>query len=107
MSEGGHGDAGRLERRARWLLRAYPAAYRADRGEEIIGTLLEAVPPGRDWPPVGYGRARRDHPRDHGFARGRLRPRLAAAPAHPRFPANDQRMSVSSSVTLAPGLPIP
>jgi len=41
----------RLERRARWLLRAYPAAYRADRGEEIIGTLLEAVPPGRDWPP--------------------------------------------------------
>jgi len=51
MSEGGGGDAGRLERRARWLLRAYPAAYRADRGEEIIGTLLEAVPPGRDWPP--------------------------------------------------------
>jgi hypothetical protein len=51
MSEGGHGDAGRLERRARWLLRAYPAAYRADRGEEIIGTLLEAVPPSRDWPP--------------------------------------------------------
>jgi len=41
----------RLERRARWLLRAYPAAYRADRGEEIIGTLLEAVPPGRAWPP--------------------------------------------------------
>jgi hypothetical protein len=51
MSEGGHGDAGRLERRARQLLRAYPAAYRADRGEEIIGTLLEAVPPGRDRPP--------------------------------------------------------
>jgi hypothetical protein len=51
MSEGGHGDAGRLERRTRWLLRAYPAAYRADRGEEIIGTLLEAVPPGRDWLP--------------------------------------------------------
>jgi hypothetical protein len=51
MRQGGYGDAGRLERRARWLLRAYPAAYRADRGEEIIGTLLEAVPPGRDWPP--------------------------------------------------------
>jgi hypothetical protein len=51
MSEGGHGDAGRLERHARWLLRAYPAAYRADRGEEIIGTLLEATPPGRVWPP--------------------------------------------------------
>ncbi len=50
MSESRHGDADRLERRARWLLRAYPAAYRADRGEEIIGTLLEATPPGRDWP---------------------------------------------------------
>jgi hypothetical protein len=44
-------DTGRLERRARWLLRAYPAAYRAHRGEEITGTLLEATPPGRDWPP--------------------------------------------------------
>jgi hypothetical protein len=52
MREGGHGGTGRLERRARWLLRAYPAAYRADRGEEIVGTLLEAVPPGRDWPPA-------------------------------------------------------
>jgi hypothetical protein len=39
-----------LERRARWLLRAYPAAYRRDRGEEIIGTLLEATPDGRAWP---------------------------------------------------------
>ena len=51
MSESRHSDADRLERRARWLLRAYPAAYRADRGEEITGTLLEATPPGRDWPP--------------------------------------------------------
>ncbi|MGH3206664.1 MAG: hypothetical protein ACRDNO_02760, partial [Trebonia sp.] len=48
MSEDGHDDTGRLERRARRLLRAYPAAYRADRGEEIIGTLLEAAPPGGD-----------------------------------------------------------
>jgi hypothetical protein len=45
-------ESGRLVRRARWLLRAYPAAYRAERGEEIIGTLLEAVPPGREWPPA-------------------------------------------------------
>ncbi len=30
-----------LERRCRLLLRAYPAAYRRDRGEEILGTLLE------------------------------------------------------------------
>jgi hypothetical protein len=39
-----------LERRCRLLLRAYPAAYRRDRGEEIIGTLLEATPAGRNWP---------------------------------------------------------
>ena len=50
MSDGRTGRRGPAVRRARWLLRAYPAAYRADRGEEIIGTLLEAVPPGRDWP---------------------------------------------------------
>jgi hypothetical protein len=29
VSESRHSDADRLERRARWLLRAYPAAYRA------------------------------------------------------------------------------
>jgi hypothetical protein len=40
----------RLERRARALLRAYPAEYRRERGEEIIGTLLEAAPPGRSFP---------------------------------------------------------
>ncbi len=39
-----------LERHCRLLLRAYPAAYREDRGEEIIGTLLEATPAGRSWP---------------------------------------------------------
>jgi hypothetical protein len=39
-----------LERRCRLLLRAYPAAYRQQRGEEIIGTLLEATPQGRSWP---------------------------------------------------------
>ncbi len=31
-------------------MRAYPSAYRAGRAEEIIGTLLEATPPGRNWP---------------------------------------------------------
>jgi hypothetical protein len=41
---------GKLERRARALLRAYPAGYRRERGEEIIGTLLEAAPPGRSFP---------------------------------------------------------
>ena len=39
-----------LERRCRLLLRAYPAAYRRERGDEIIGTLLEATPPERSWP---------------------------------------------------------
>jgi hypothetical protein len=41
---------GKLERRARTLLRAYPAEYRHGRAEEIIGTLLEAAPPGRSFP---------------------------------------------------------
>lgn len=40
----------RLEARARRLLRAYPPDYRADRGEEILGTLLDASQPGRSWP---------------------------------------------------------
>src|SRR5215469_4706456 len=39
-----------LERHCQLLLRAYPAAYRESRGEEIIGTLLEATPRGRSWP---------------------------------------------------------
>ena len=39
-----------LERRCRRLLRAYPAWYRRERGEEMLGTLLEASPPGRRWP---------------------------------------------------------
>ncbi len=38
-----------LERRSRLLLRAYPAAYRRERGEEMIGTLVETTPD-RAWP---------------------------------------------------------
>jgi hypothetical protein len=38
-----------LERRAHLLLRVYPAAYRRERGEEIIGTLLETSAD-RTWP---------------------------------------------------------
>ena len=45
----------KLERRARALLRAYPAEYRRGRGEEIIGTLLEAAPPGRSYPSARDG----------------------------------------------------
>lgn len=76
VGEGSDSDVGRLEQRARLLLRAYPPGYRADRGEEILGTLLEATPPGRDWPPardlasvLGGGlRARRDANRRQGAA---------------------------------------
>ncbi len=39
-----------LERHGRWLLRAYPASYRAERGDEMLTTLAETVPPGRAWP---------------------------------------------------------
>ena len=39
-----------LERHCRWLLHAYPAWYRRNRGGEMLGTLLEASPPGRRWP---------------------------------------------------------
>lgn len=47
----------RLERRCRLLLRLYPAAYRRDRGDEIIGTLLDSTPAGRGWPPLRDVRA--------------------------------------------------
>jgi hypothetical protein len=43
-------DPGKLERHTRALLRVYPAEYRHGRAEEIIGTLLEAAPPGRSMP---------------------------------------------------------
>jgi|HubBroStandDraft_5_1064220.scaffolds.fasta_scaffold23222_3 hypothetical protein len=46
-----------VESRARWLLRFYPAAYREDRAEEILGTLLEASPEGRHWPPFRDARS--------------------------------------------------
>jgi hypothetical protein len=40
----------RLERRYRRLLRAFPPVLRAERGEEILGTLAETGPPGRRMP---------------------------------------------------------
>jgi hypothetical protein len=39
-----------LERRCMLLMRAYPAGYRRERGDEIIATLLEATPQGRGRP---------------------------------------------------------
>ncbi len=47
----------RLERRCRWLLRAYPAWYRRERSGEMLDTLLEASLPGRRWPSVRDARA--------------------------------------------------
>jgi hypothetical protein len=39
-----------LERRCRLLMRSYPAEYRRERAEEMVGTLLDTTPPGRTWP---------------------------------------------------------
>jgi hypothetical protein len=39
-----------LERHCGWLLRAYPAWYRRERAGKMLGTLLEASPPGARWP---------------------------------------------------------
>ncbi len=46
-----------LERRCRWLLRAYPAWYRRDRAGEMLGTLLAASGPGPSWPSFRDARA--------------------------------------------------
>lgn len=46
-----------LERRCRWLLRAYPAWYRRDRAGEMLGTLLEASGPGQTRPSLRDARA--------------------------------------------------
>lgn len=42
--------AGALERRCRMLMFAYPAAYRRERADEMVGTLLDTTPAGRTWP---------------------------------------------------------
>ena len=41
-----------LARRYEALLRAYPRTWRAERGEEMLGTLLDAAEPGRRTPSV-------------------------------------------------------
>jgi hypothetical protein len=76
---GGPAASAALERRYRWLLRAYPADYRDARGEELVSTLLDAAPPGRSMPSpadvadlVGHGvRQRLGVARDAGFDAGR------------------------------------
>ena len=46
-----------LERHCGWLLHAYPAWYRRECAGEMLGTLLEAGPPGRSWPSFRDARA--------------------------------------------------
>ncbi|WP_431895685.1 hypothetical protein [Nonomuraea sp. bgisy101] len=41
-----------LERRYRWLLRAYPDGYRADHGDELLDVLLDSAEPGQALPPA-------------------------------------------------------
>jgi hypothetical protein len=44
------GAGGRLAERYGRLLEAYPERYRTQRGEEILGTLLDSARPGQRWP---------------------------------------------------------
>lgn len=67
-----------LARRYRWLLLAYPPRWRAARGDEILGTLLEAASPGQRRPTAadvtdllaGAARARLSTLRTDGLADG-------------------------------------
>lgn len=38
------------ERRCRVLLKAFPEEYRSERGDEIVGVLLDSSTPGQRWP---------------------------------------------------------
>jgi hypothetical protein len=104
-----------LERRCRLLLRAYPAAYRQARGEEIIGTLLEATPAGRSWPLLrdvrclisGGLRARAAQPRQFTTAANLRVAALAGIAAYLAFSAsayvsNYVRAELMSSQLSAP-----
>ncbi|MBL6275821.1 hypothetical protein JMF97_06565 [Micromonospora fiedleri] len=66
-----------LERRYRRLLRAYPADYRRERGDEIIGTYLDLAGPDRRWPSLAEATD---------LGRGGLRQRLRAAGAAALIP---------------------
>jgi hypothetical protein len=71
-----------LERRCRRLMLAYPQTYRRERGEEILGTLLEATPAGRRSPLLRDNRA---------LVAGGLRARAA----------RNRRLSVTTRLRLA------
>jgi hypothetical protein len=85
----------KLERRCRLLLTAYPAEYRRERGEEILGTLLETTLLGRNWPRAAVR---------HSAGCGRARALAAARPPgsaliHRPGPALVQQREETSTVT--------
>jgi hypothetical protein len=85
IESGDRAGAGRVtafERRSRWLLLAYPAAYRRERGEEMIGTLQDSTPDGRTWPRLRDVRA---------LATGGLRARAA----------QNRRLSAAANLRIA------
>jgi hypothetical protein len=77
-----------LERHCQLLLRAYPAAYREVRGEEIVGTLLEVTPAERSWP----------LPRD---SRGLILGGLRARAAQPRQSSTAANLRVAALAGVA------
>jgi hypothetical protein len=102
----------KLERRCRLLLHAYPAAYRRERGEEMVGTLLEATTTGHVWPPLrdlrsliaGGIRARAAHNRERTTAANLRVAALAGIAAYLAFSATGQlRLFVQYQVVLGWG----
>jgi hypothetical protein len=102
----------KLERRCRLLLHAYPAAYRRERGEEMVGTLLEATTTGHVWPPLrdlrsliaGGIRARAAHNRERTTAANLRVAALAGIAAYLAFSATAQlRLFVRYQVDLGWG----
>jgi hypothetical protein len=68
------------ERTYRFLLRAYPKAYRDERGEEIVGTLLDAVCPEPSSGSAARGAAEKVDVREAwGLIAGGLRRRVLAS----------------------------
>lgn len=102
-----------LERRCRLLLLAYPAEYRHERGEEILGTLLEATPGGRSWPRVrdvrslvtGGLRARAALNQQQTTAANLRTAALVGATAYLAFTAVSDLGFVASALATPPALP--
>lgn len=80
------------EARFRWLLRAYPKAYRAVREDEILATLLDAAPPEQRGPKLSDAI-------DVGFRGMQLR--LAGARRHPLWVASVSVVAASVAAALA------